>query len=88
MGLGAVCICRIQRPIGIGNKDIPDLAGTRRADFYWDLPAKEFQGLIRHSDGHTTHSNKALHFISRNINRFRHFTTLTARYMADEVCPR
>lgn len=46
------------------------LQARGRADFYWDLPAKEFQGLIRHNDGHTTHSNKALHFISRNIKSF------------------
>lgn len=41
-----------------------------RADFYWDLPAKEFQGLISYGDGQSKCSNKALHFIHRNIRNF------------------
>lgn len=41
-----------------------------RADFYWDLPSPQFQGLIHHRDGTTSHSNKAMHFIRRNIKAF------------------
>ena len=46
------------------------LQARGRADFYWDLPVKEFQGLIHLSDGSASHSNKAMHFIKRNIKAF------------------
>lgn len=63
------------------------LQARGKADFYWDLPAEEFQGLIHHIDGHTTHSNKAMHFIKRNIRTFPSLYDINDLIYADRRLP-